>query len=330
MKLRHLRYFMVVAEEMSFTKAAVRLRIEPTPLSRAIRDLEHDVGVDLLARAKGRVRLTAAGQAFRESCRRMLCLYDEARKHAHSVANGSRSRLRIGIADRLAQPNLTQLFAMCREEEPATGIGIVEMTAGDLLTALDHDLIDAGVTVDSDVVSGFIKVPVWSERPVAAIPRHHPLLSLERVSLADVLRYPLVLCHPEQCAGGYKLFVKSLYGSGLPPPIITEYVSGHESMLLLVGAGYGIGFGLETQASTYNYPNIIIRPVTEELATVRTFIVTNKARSCLELQRFIERAKRIGGIATAESAGAEQAELEQETDNGSADGDGGTENSSWG
>lgn len=308
MKLRLLRYFIVVAEEKSFVKAAVRLRVEATPLSRAIRDLEHDVGVDLLARSKGRVSLTSAGQAFRESCLRLLALYDEARKHAHSVANGSRERLRIGIADQLAQPNLMRLFAMSREEEPATGIGIYWMTAGDLLTAIDHDLIDAGITVDGDVVSSFIKEPVWSERPIAAIPRHHPLLSLERVSMADMLRYPLVLCHPDQCAGGYKLFTRSLYLSGLPPPIVAEYVLGHESMMMLVGAGYGIGFGLETQAATYNYPNIIIRPVTDELVTARTFIVTNKARDSHELQRFIERARRIGGATMAEGNGIAPAE----------------------
>ena len=308
MKLRLLRYFTVVAEEKSFVKAAVRLRVEATPLSRAIRDLEHDVGVDLLARSKGRVSLTPAGQAFRESCLRLLALYDEARKHAHSVANGSRERLRIGVADQLAQPNLMRLLAMCREEEPATGIGLLWMTAGDLLAAIDHDLIDAGITVDGDVMSSFIKEPVWSERPVAAIPRHHPLLSLERVSMADVLRYPLVLCHPEQCAGGYKLFLKSLYISGLPPPIVAEYVPGHESMMMLVAAGYGIGFALETQAATYNYPDIIIRPVTDELATARTFIVTNKARDSHELQRFIERAKRIGGPAEPEGDDAASVE----------------------
>lgn len=304
MKLRLLRYFIIVAEEKSFVKASVRLRMEATPLSRAIRALEHDIGLDLLDRAKGRVTLTPAGQAFRESCLRLLALYDEARKHAHSVANGSRERLRIGLADHLAQPNLMRLFAMCREEEPATGIGILWMTAGDLLAAIDHDIIDAGITVDGDVVSGFIKEPVWSERPIAAIPRHHPLLSLERVSMADVLRYRLVLCHPDQCAGGYKLFMKSLYGSGLPPPIVAEYVPGHESMMMLVGAGYGVGFGLETQAATYNCPDIVIRPVTDELATARTFIVTSKARHSLELQRFIERARRIGGTAATEGDGA--------------------------
>lgn len=183
MKLRLLRYFVVVAEEKSFVKAAVRLGVEATPLSRAIRDFEHDVGVDLLDRAKGRVRLAPAGQAFRESCLRLLVLYDEARKHAHSVANGSRERLRIGIADQLAQPNLMRLFAMSREEEPATGIGIYWMIAGDLLTAIDHDLIDAGITVDGDVVSGFIKEPVWSERTSGCRHSEAPSASIARTGV---------------------------------------------------------------------------------------------------------------------------------------------------
>lgn len=85
-------------------------------------------------------------------------------------------------------------------------------------------------------------------------------------------------------------------------------------MMILVGAGRGIGFGLETQAATFNYPDIIIRPVTDKLVTARTFIVTNKVRNCLELQRFIVRAKRIGG--TAEPGGGDTAPLEPEVGTG--------------
>lgn len=303
MRLRHLQYFVVVAEELSFTKASARLHIEPSPLSRAIRELEYYVGVDLLHRQKGRIRLTSSGEAFRLAAKRMLALFDDAKKHAHTSTSGSTSRLRIGLADSLAQPRLTRLLAMCREEEPRTAVGIVEMTADELMVALNHDIIDAGITVDGEVIPGFVKEAVWSERPVVAIPRHHPLLALDRVSMEDAMRYPLVLCHPEKCVGGYKLFLRSLYGSGLPPPKVAEYISGHEPMMLLVSAGYGIGFGLESQATLYNYPDIIIRPVTDELATASTFIVTARNRVSPELERFIERARRIGGLAKPEGDG---------------------------
>lgn len=303
MRLRHLRYFITVAEELSFTRASARLHIEPSPLSRAIKDLENDVGVELLHRSKGRIKLTWAGEVFCKDARRLLALYDDARIHANKTVTGSQGRVRIGIADSLAQPRLTRLLAMCREEEPLTTIGITEMTSGELLAALNHELIDAGFTVDGEEVDGFVKEATWSERPVAAVPRHHPLLALDRIPLREVVRYPLILCHPERCAGGYKLVVQALAACGLPPPSAAEYISGHEPMMLLVAAGYGVGFGLESQAARYNIPEIILRPIADEDAVASTFVVTRNNTNSPELQRFIDRAKRVGGTTFSDGNG---------------------------
>jgi len=86
MKTRHLRYFLTVAEERSFVRAAERTSIEPSPLSRAIRELEQRLGVELLHRAKGRIQLTWAGEAFYEEARRILTLVEQARSRAHAAA----------------------------------------------------------------------------------------------------------------------------------------------------------------------------------------------------------------------------------------------------
>ncbi|MCW5707232.1 LysR substrate-binding domain-containing protein [Shinella sp.] len=300
MRLRHLRYFIVVAEELSFIQASMRLHIEPSPLSRAIKDLEYDVGTELLHRSKGKIRLTAAGEAFCKDARRLLALYDDAKKSARRIKDGSRGHLRIGIADSLAQPRLTRLSAMCREDEPLTPIGILEMTTDELLFGLKRDLIDTGFTMDGEEIDGFVKEVVWLERPVVALPRQHPLQSFDRIPFKEILRYPLILPHPGKCAGGYKLFHQWLHAGGFPSPLITEYVSGHEPMMMLVAAGYGIGFGLESQAMLYDYPDIVIRPVTEELASAPTFIVTSGPPYPRELERFIVRARQVGGLARPE------------------------------
>ncbi|EXL06504.1 LysR family transcriptional regulator [Brucella anthropi] len=302
MRLRHLRYFVTVAEELSFTKAADRLHIQSSPLSRAIRDLEDDVGVKLLHRSKGKIRLTWSGELFWQDARRLLSLYDEAKNYAHKTVDGNRGRIRLGIADSLAQPRLISLLAMCREEEPLTMVGIAEMTAGEMLAALNRDLIDVGITVDGEEIDGFVREAVWSERLVLALPRHHPLLSFDRVPFKDALRYPLILCHPDKCAGGYKLFQQMLKASGLPPPTIADYISGHEPMMLLVAAGYGVGFGLESQAALYNHPDIILRPLTDEVESAATYLVTSDLPNPPELERFIERARRIGGKPRTEPA----------------------------
>lgn len=304
MRLRHLKYFITVAEELSLTKASARLHIEPSPLSRAIRDLEHDVGVRLLHRSKGKIRLTWSGELFCEDARRMLAIYQDAKKNAYKTQAGSTHRIRLGIADGLAQPHLARLMALCREEEPLTTIATTDMTAGGLLAALNRDLIDAGFTVDGEEIEGFVREEVWSERPVVVLPRQHPLLSYDRVPFKEALRYPLILCHPELCAGGYKLFRQSLHASGLPPYEVAEYVPGHERMMTLIAAGHGVGFGLETQTALYRYPDVVVRPITDEAVTASTYIVTGDLPRPPELERFFERAKRIGGKVEADGDGA--------------------------
>lgn len=294
MRIRHLYYFLIVAEEQSFARAAARVHIEPSPLSRAIKELENQLGVRLLDRAKGRIRLTWPGEVFREEARRMLAFMDNAQTRVNSASQGYRGRLRIGLADSLAQPRLTQLLARCREEEPRTEVRITEMTINEMLQALRHDQIDIGFTVDGEATNGCLKDMVWAERPVIAIPTHHPLLSCERVSIAEALRYPLILCHPERCAGGYNAFRRCISDGVSPPPSVAEYVSGHEPMLMLVAAGYGIGIGLESQIALYNHPDVIIRPVVDEVPNAATFIVVPEKPASKELERFIKRAQEIG------------------------------------
>ncbi|MBJ7223618.1 MULTISPECIES: LysR family transcriptional regulator [unclassified Brenneria] len=296
MRIRHLQYFLVVAEEQSFARAAARVHIEPSPLSRTIRDLETQLGVQLLHRSKGRIRLTWPGEVFREEVRRILAVIESAQTRVHSASQGYIGRLRIGLADSLAQPRLTQLLARCREEEPRTEVRISEMTVNEMLQALSHDQIDVGFTVDDATSPGYRKEAVWAERPAIAIPRNHPLLSLEKVPIAEVLRYPLVLCHPERCAGGYNVIRRWFGEPSLSLPRIAEYVSGHEPMIMLVAAGYGVGIGLASQIALYSHPEVIIREVVDDIPNTATFIVTTEKERSPELERFIDRAFIIGGM----------------------------------
>ncbi|HAB5395174.1 LysR family transcriptional regulator [Serratia nematodiphila] len=296
MRIRHLHYFLIVAEEQSFARAAARVHIEPSPLSRAIKDLENQLGVRLLDRAKGRIRLTWPGEVFREEARRMLAFMDSAQTRVTSASQGFRGRLRIGLADGLAQPRLTQLLARCREEEPRTEIRIAEMTVNEMLQALRHDQIDVGFTVDGETTNGCVKEMVWAERPAIAIPTRHPLLSFDKIPLGEAIRYPLILCHPERCAGGHNV-IRRWFNDGASPSLsVAEYVSGHEPMIMLVAAGYGIGIGLESQIALYSHPDVIIRLVADEVPNTATFIVTTEKAASRELERFIKRAQEIGRI----------------------------------
>ncbi|EPZ6036670.1 LysR family transcriptional regulator [Pseudomonas aeruginosa] len=296
MRIRHLRYFLVVAEELSFSRAAARVHIEPSPLSRAIKELESGLGVSLFLRTKAGMHLTLAGEVFRDEARRILNMLEDAQSRVRAAEKGYRGRLRIGLTDSLAQPYLTKLLARCREEEPLTEVKIVEMTVSEMVKALVHDQIDAGFTVHTELSAGLVKEVVWTDRPIIAIPRNHPLLSLEKIPLQEVARHTLILCHPELCSGGYDVIHRWFYEATLPFPTNAEYVSGHEPMVMLVAAGYGIGIGLASQITLYNHPDVIVRPVTDDVPSTATFITLLDQPRPEALSRFIDRARQIGEV----------------------------------
>lgn len=293
MELRRLRYFVAVAEEKSVARAASRIHIEPSPLARAIKDLEADLGVQLFHRRRGNNTLTWPGEVLLEESRRLLSALDNARSRVASAAKGYRGLLRIGIADSLAQPQMTALLAQYREEDPHTEIRLREMTVFQMLNAISNDEIDAGFTLYPKLSPGYAKEEVWTDRPAVAIPARHPLLASSHVSLQQALRYPLILCHPDQCAGGHMLINRCLHETKLSPTV-AEYVSGHESMMMLVAAGYGIGFGLESQIATHTRPDVVIRPVDDRFSDVKTYIVYSDRPVPQHVQKFIDRAKAVG------------------------------------
>lgn len=295
MRMRHLQYFLVVAEELSFIRAAARVHIEPSPLSRAIKDLEAKLGVRLLQRTRGSIRLTWAGEVFQVEARRLLDVMDGAITRVNSANRGYRGMLRIGIADSLAQPRFTQLLAQCREEEPLTEIKITEMSVREIARSLDHDQIDAGFTLHPELPSSHPRIVAWVDRPAIAIPKKHPLLSLAHIPIFEVARHPLILCHPESWAGGHNVVNRWFRDMRLPTPVIAEFVSGHEQMMMLVAAGYGIGVGLASQIALYNHPDVVIRPVSEDIPDTVTFIVIQSGPTNEELSRFLERAQQLGG-----------------------------------
>jgi len=133
MELRHLRCFLAVAEELHFSRAADRLHIEPSPLSRVIKELEDDLGLLLFVRNRRRTQLTPAGHVFLQDVRKVLSAVQQARENARTVASGRRGILRIAVSDGATEPRLSTWLARCREEEPEVEVRIVEVTLAEQL-----------------------------------------------------------------------------------------------------------------------------------------------------------------------------------------------------
>jgi len=155
MELRHLRYFVAVAQESSFTRAAQRLHISQPPLSQQIGDLESELGTRLLLRTSRRVELTAAGEAFLGHAKAILERMDQALSHARAVGSGSAGRLDIGLSGSLLLGPMPQLIAAYRRSHSAVAVILHELTpAAQLAGLLDHkiDLSFSRTALNDDVL----------------------------------------------------------------------------------------------------------------------------------------------------------------------------------
>lgn len=293
MELRHLRCFIAVAEELHFARAAEKLHIEQSPLSRAIKELEENLGVRLFERTTRSTRLTHAGHIFLEHVPRVFALLSQARDSVNSVAAGYHGQLRIALSDSISQGRLTALLALCREKEPDVDLRLFEVSFAQQVKGLSGDLYDAGFSQCADVDEGLIAVPVWSDPMLVTVPARHPLLVHKRLPLEEVLRYPLVLCDPDACEGCSRQLAKILRTVDREP-IVAEQVVSHELMITLVAAGFGLGFATEANVSTCNHPDIVTRPLAGRSPLLTTYLLRRDTDPPEQLRRFIERINPIG------------------------------------
>src|SRR5580693_1592174 len=146
MELRHLRYFLAVAEELHFHRAATRLHISQPPLSQQIRALERELGVTLLSRNRRRVALTAAGEAFLDDARSILAAVERASERARGIARGSLGTLAIGfVGSAMFSPKLPQILREFRARHPDVELVLRELPTTVQLAALAAGELDVGV-----------------------------------------------------------------------------------------------------------------------------------------------------------------------------------------
>jgi DNA-binding transcriptional LysR family regulator len=289
MELRHLRCFLAVAQELHFARAAEKLHIDQSPLSRAIKELEEELGIRLFDRNTRSTRLSRAGQVFMEHVPRVFSALNQARDSVRTVSAGYQGRLRIALSGSISQTHLTALLSRCREEEPDTEIRLYEVPLVQQIKGLESDLYDAGFSQSQEVGETLLAVPAWRDPMVVAVPSRHPLLIHKKLPLEEVLRYPLVLCDPDACEGCSRQVARVLNATDLEP-IVAEQVASHDLMVTLVAAGYGLGFSTEAHVSTSHHPEIVTRPLAGRSPVLTTYLIRRIGEPSDTLQRFVERA----------------------------------------
>ncbi len=294
MELRHLRCFLAVAEELHFARAAERLHIEQSPLSRAIKELEEDLGVRLFNRTTRSTRLTRAGQLFLDHVPRIFTALNQARGSVQAAAAGFHDQLRVALSDGITPPRLTALLAQCREEEPQVDIRLFEVPLGQQLRGLHDDLYDVGFAQSAEVGDGIVAEPAWSDPLVVAVPARHPLLAYQRIPLDEVLRHPLVACDPLSCEGHCHQ-IRRILRSADREPLVVEQVSSHDLMLTLVAAGYALALVGASHLAASRREEVVARPLAGRSQVLTTWLLRRDSEPSETLRRFIGRVTPISG-----------------------------------
>ena len=291
MELRHLRCFIVLAEELHFTRAAERLHIEQPPLSRAIKELEDELGVVLFDRNRRGTVLTAAGAAFLQDIRRLFTVLEQARENAKAVASGLRGSLRIAVSDGAIDPRLSAFLVRCRAEEPEIEIRLSEVPLAEQLRGLRSGDFTIGFAHTAEVGDDIVAEPIWRDQLVIAVPARHALLVHKKVPLHELRGHPLVLCDPHACEGYCRELGRLLQVLEHKLNIVEE-VSSLDMMLTLVGAGYGVGFMTATKIPVCQWPDVVIRPLAMDSAVITTYLLRPESNSLsASLERFIARLR---------------------------------------
>ncbi|MDR6610533.1 LysR substrate-binding domain-containing protein [Pseudomonas synxantha] len=288
MELRHLRGFMAVAEELHFARAAERLHIEQSPLSRTIKELESDIGAQLFDRNSRGTRLTKPGEVLAEAVQRIFQAVEQARSDVQAAAAGYHCSLRIALSDGVMPQRLAAVLAQCREQEPEVEIRLFEVSLSQQLKGLREDLFDVGFARSNIVGDGIMAQAVWRTPLSIAVHARHPLLAHKQIPLAELLNYPLVLFHPHTHAGLHKQ-IESLLQQIPSPTTIAEHVSSHEVMMTLVAAGYGIGLTTEAQMMLCQNVEIVTRPLAGDQPLLTSYLLRPPKEPGETLKRFIAR-----------------------------------------
>jgi len=296
MELRHLRYFVAVAEEGSVTRAAERLGIQQPPLGLQIRALEDELGVQLFDRQPKRLSLNAAGVVFLERARQVLAVAEEAVEHVRRFDQGERGRLTVGFTSSASLHHLTpHLLRAFRQAYPLIQLEVEESETYGLILALEQRRIDAAfLHIGTEGFASLASTVLAQEDMVVAIPSDHPLARAPKrpMALSMLSGQDLVVYRRPDGPGMFDGIMRAFAAAGVTPRV-TDVVHRLIAAINLVAAGRGLTLVpasiqvLHRQAVTYRplvsgalppLPLYLAHRRDEELALIRNFIaVTGQA-----------------------------------------------------
>jgi DNA-binding transcriptional LysR family regulator len=290
-ELRHLRYFIAVAEELNFSRAAQRMHMAQPPLSAAIRQLERDLGCDLFVRTTREVKLTDAGRAFLDGARRTLAEAERAGEDARRAAAGELGRLRIAYSWSTRFETLPTLGRAFRASHPDVELLAQEMWNARMPAALGNGSINVGVSLCPEITAELELAPIRKEHLVALLPEANPLAREESIPLSALADQEFVLFPREIAPRLYDAFMAFYRRAGFEPRLRNE--SFH--------TGWDLGVMAEIPAAAVA-PQTFAAGLPEAIVAVPLSEPTDSFETCLVWRRDDNSPAVTAFVAAARSA----------------------------
>jgi len=291
MKTR-LRYFMAVAEEQHFGRAAQKLHMSQPPLSQQIQLFERELGVQLLVRTTRRVELTEAGKTLYEGAKPALDQFDQAVLRAQRVHRGEAGLLRVGFVSTAAFQLLSDVLRAFRERWPGATVELFHLTSLEQASAFDARTIDMGFLREPPG-NGTVFEVIDREPLVVALPIMHKLAQRKVISVQSLRNEAFVMWHRQQSPGMAQSTLDLCRRHGFTPTIALEVTNPHAMLSLVAG---GVGVAIVPRSRMYVRPeSVTFRPLDDKNAYSQLGIAWRTDNTLELLPRFVELVRQISG-----------------------------------
>lgn len=290
MDLRRLRYFVVVAEEQNFSRAAERLHIAQPPLSDQIKRFEDALGVRLFDRSSRGARLTEAGELLLGEARRLLTQADQTAKMVRRVGNGEVGRLTVGFVPSASNSVLPPILSRFRERYPEVQLYLQEMNPDWLVAGLHEGRIDVSFFYLPFEDRMLAYEPISREPLVVALPEVHEMAQEEEVDLCDLAEEPFVLPARYRMPGLHGQVLEACREAGFEPEAVQKEVWLMQTIVGLVAGGIGVAL---VPASLRNLPRagVVYKAIRNLSPTVEMGVVWRRDDPGVVLNSFLRVAR---------------------------------------
>ncbi|MDM5229741.1 LysR substrate-binding domain-containing protein [Lysinibacillus pakistanensis] len=292
MDIRKMRYFIMVAEELNFSRAAERLRMAQPPLSQEIRKLEEELGVQLFHRTKRMVELTDAGKVFLEGSQQTLFQLERTIKETQLAAEGKIGNLIIGFVD--STEIVIEVLNKFRERFPKIHLVLREMTTEQQLKALYEKQIQIGF-IRSKQNNGILSSEVCSEESLRLVlHQDHPFASLPEIPLQLLIDEPFILFPRQMGPNFYDLIISYFWEHGVSLNVVQEAIQ-MQTIVNLVATGMGVSV-VPSSVESYKRPGVIYKKIQETTPKVNLYVGWREDEKSAVVDHFLTVVREVYSI----------------------------------